>query len=124
VKGVIRRRDGARRDLIDIFRHYAREAGLRVANRFLVQAEATFERLASMPAMGTRYDPEFSALAELRYFPIARFKNYLVFYRPIEGGIDVARVLHGARDLDVILAEDFGITGDDEDDPQIEGPVR
>jgi len=29
--------------------------------------------------------------------------NYVVFYRPIQDSIEVARVLHGARDIDALL---------------------
>jgi toxin ParE1/3/4 len=34
---------------------------------------------------------------------LRHFMNYLIFYRPIGGGIDVLRVLHGARDIDRIF---------------------
>jgi len=34
--------------------------------------------------------------ANLRSFPIG---NYLVFYRPFEGGIHLIRLLHGAREI-------------------------
>ncbi|MBV8128032.1 MAG: type II toxin-antitoxin system RelE/ParE family toxin [Planctomycetaceae bacterium] len=27
----------------------------------------------------------------------------MLFYRPIEGGIEIIRVLHGARDIDAVL---------------------
>ena len=75
-----------------------------------------------MPGIGTRYDPEDRLYAELRFFPVSRFKKYLVFYRPVAGGIEVLRVLHGARDLPSILAEDFGVMNDaDNDDPTEEG---
>lgn len=38
-----------------------------------------------------------------------RFKNFLIFYLPIAGGIKVIRVLHGSRDVDAILeVEDAG----------------
>ncbi len=111
--GIVRRRDRARRDLIDIYRHLAREAGVRTASRFLAQAEATCERLAGMPSMGTRYEAEDQALAAIRFFPIRRFKKYLVFYLPTSRGIDVVRVLHGARDIHGILAEEFGVEPED-----------
>jgi len=29
--------------------------------------------------------------------------HYLIFYFPLEDGIDVIRVLHGTRDVEVIL---------------------
>jgi toxin ParE1/3/4 len=113
---AIHRRRAARQDLVEILRHYAREAGLRVAERFSTQAEATFTRLAGMPGLGTPYDHDHPALAELRYVPISRFRKYLVFYRRVAGGIEIVRVLHGARDIATILAEDFGIDADVGDD--------
>jgi toxin ParE1/3/4 len=110
------RRPAANRDLVGIYRYYAREAGLRVADRFFAEAEATFTRLASMPGIGTRYEPDEPLYAGLRYFPVSRFRVYLVFYRPLPGGIEVLRVLHGARDIHAILAEEFGIEADAFDD--------
>jgi toxin ParE1/3/4 len=109
MKGIVRRRDRARQDLIDIFRYLAREAGVRTAGRFFAQAEATFEELADQPRMGTRYEAENPAFGDIRYFPIKRFKKYLVFYLPAAHGVDIVRVLHGARDIHGILAEEFGI---------------
>jgi toxin ParE1/3/4 len=98
--------------LVAIFRYYLREAGLRVADRFFTEADATFIRLAGMPGIGARYEHDHPALADLCCFPVSRFRNYLVFYRVVSGGIEVIRVLHGARDIDNILAEEFGIEGD------------
>ncbi|MEG3934909.1 type II toxin-antitoxin system RelE/ParE family toxin [Microcoleus sp. T2B6] len=40
-------------------------------------------------------------LAGLHSFPIG---NYVVFYREIENGIDVIRVLHGSRDIEDIFS--------------------
>ena len=77
------RRPAADRDLVAIFRHYARQAGMRVADRFFAQAEATFVRLAGLPGIGTRYEPAEPLYADLRYFPVARFRDYIIFYRPI-----------------------------------------
>ena len=99
----------ARQDLIDIYRYFAREAGVRTASRFFAQARATFKRLAGQPHLGTRYEAENPAFAEVRYFPISRFKKYLVFDLPAARGVDIARVLHGARDIHGIRAEEFGV---------------
>jgi plasmid stabilization system protein ParE len=63
------RRPLANCDLVEIFRHCAREAGLRVADRFFAEAEATFARLASMPGMGTCDEPEEPLHADVRYTP-------------------------------------------------------
>jgi toxin ParE1/3/4 len=110
----ILRRNAARRDLVDIYRYYDREAGRSVADRFLAQAEATFTRLAERPGLGAPYDHQHPALADARYSPLPRFKKYLVFYRPLADGIEVFRVLHGARDIDSILSEEFDLPGEDE----------
>jgi len=53
--------------------------------------------LASMPGIG-RPRPEFGA--GLRSFAVASF---VIFYRPLADGIEIARVVHGARDLDRIF---------------------
>ena len=117
-KSVHRRRQ-ARQDLVDIFRYYAREAGLRLADRFLSQAEASFTRLADMPGLGTRYEHDHPALADVRVSPITGFRKYLVFYRSVADGIEIVRVLHGARDIQTILAEEFGVDNDaGDDEPQ------
>jgi plasmid stabilization system protein ParE len=111
------RRPAAIHDLVTAFRYYAREAGLRVASRIFAEAEATFARL---PGLDTRYEPHEPLYADLRDFPVSRFRAYLVFYLPVPGaGIEVVRVLHGARDIHGILAEEFGI--EDAADEEAEG---
>lgn len=44
-------------------------------------------------------------LPGLRSFRVKDFANHRIFYRPREQGIEVVRVLHGARDLDNALGE-------------------
>lgn len=39
----------------------------------------------------------------MRSFP---YKNYLIFYFPIENGIETYRIFHGAQDIDSLI-EDF-----------------
>lgn len=39
-------------------------------------------------------------LDNLRSFP---FERYLIFYFPIDDGVDIVRVLHNARDIDTVL---------------------
>jgi toxin ParE1/3/4 len=107
------RRPAARQDLVEIAYHYIRQGSPMTAERFRNQAESLFLRLADMPGLGTRYDPDHPALAELRYFPIRRFKKHLVFYRPIPDGIEVIRVLHGARDFEGLMAAEFGVADED-----------
>ena len=67
------------------------------AHRFLDALEATCELLANHPLAG-RLRPELGE--ELRSFPVG---NYLIFYTPAAGGIEVARVIYGGRDLPVVF---------------------
>jgi toxin ParE1/3/4 len=42
----------------------------------------------------------------VRVYPLPHgYCSYLVFYRPVAEGIEVIRVLHGARDLEAALEE-------------------
>ena len=74
------------------------------------------------PARELPYEHEHPTLAGVRVFPVSRFKKYLVFYRPVADGIEILRVLHGARDIDDLLAEGFELPGDDADDALNEEP--
>jgi toxin ParE1/3/4 len=79
-------------DLREIWQYIAQDNPTN-ADQFLASLYATMEALASHPLAGRR---DTSLPAPLRCFPTGR---YLVVYEPGEAGIDVARVLHGARDV-------------------------
>ncbi len=76
-----------------------------VAERFLAAADETFEQLARMPEVGSPRDSGRSELSGLRMFRIRGFERHLVFYRPIEGGVEIVRVLHSVRDLATLFEE-------------------
>ena len=96
------RRPQAKRDLIQIGRYIAQDS-VSSAVRFLRSARSDMRKLAEMPGMDARRDFEDARLAELRSWPIGGFRNYLIFYLPLSDGIEVVRVLHGARDLERIF---------------------
>ena len=80
-------------DLLEIWTHMA-DSNPRAADRLLENIGRTCEALAEFPRMG-RSRPELAP--ELRSIPVG---DYIIFYRPVEEGIQVVRVLHGARDID------------------------
>ena len=93
----------------------------RAALRFLDEAQAAFQRLAGMPGLGNSYKHSHPALAGLRVTPLGSlFNAYLVFYLPLADGIEVLRVLHGARDIDFILAGELGSDDDVQPRPEQE----
>jgi toxin ParE1/3/4 len=82
----------AREDLDEIWTFIAQD-NPEAADRFILAIVSRFPKLASMHHMG-RSREDLSP--RLRSFPVA---NYVIFYRPMDGGVEVVRVLHGARDL-------------------------
>jgi toxin ParE1/3/4 len=95
-------RPAADTDLDDQAAYLAREASLDIALRFY-DAAATFEQIARMPGIGERRPTANPRLEGLRVWRIQGFEKHLIFYRPIADGIEIVRVLHGARDLDRLL---------------------
>jgi toxin ParE1/3/4 len=84
--------DAARSDLDEIWFYIAQD-NTDAADRFLRAVVSRFPKLAATPQMG-RAREELSP--RLRSFPVGR---YIIFYRPMENSIEIARVLHGARDI-------------------------
>jgi len=83
-------------DLDDIF-DYIAEDSLDRAIGFIRKLYEQMEKLATNPNMGRRRD---ELLPELRSLP---YGNYLIFYVPLDDGVDVVRVLNGARDLEALF---------------------
>lgn len=97
----------ADRDLDDQAGYLAQEASLETALRFYDAAGATFENIARMPGIGQPRESANPRLAGLRVWRVKGFEKHLIFYRPGDDGVEIVRVLHGARDIDSVLeAED------------------
>ena len=96
----------AEQDLGDIW-DYAAESGAERADRLIDLIEGSCRRLAEYPGMGRA---RHELLVNLRSH---RVGGYVIFYQPAEGGIEVLRVLHGARDIPRVFDEMVG--GPDED---------
>ena len=84
--------DAARSDLDEIWFYIAQD-NPEAADKFVHAIVSRFPKLVAMPELGRRRE-ELSP--RLRSFPVGR---YIIFYRPLESGVEIARVLHGARDL-------------------------
>ncbi len=82
---------------------YIGERSLEAAVRFRLAVEATFAALARMPNTGALFEVENARLIGLRCTCVKRFRNHMIFYRPIDHGIEVIRILHAARDVAAIL---------------------
>ena len=88
--------DEARADLVDIWVYVASD-NVRAADRVNAMLYERFATLAENAMMGRSR----SELAPgLRSFPAG---SYIIFYRPMENGVEIMRVIHHARDITALL---------------------
>ncbi len=98
----------ARANLIAQCDSVANEAGNpALADRFAASAQATFKKLARTPGLGRVRSFRHPKMAGLRSRQVAGFPKHLVFYRPLpqERGVEIIRLVHGARDLMAIFGK-------------------
>jgi toxin ParE1/3/4 len=86
-------RPRARIDISEIWEYIAEDSEAQ-ADIFVDRLAAKFELLAGRPELGRTRD---ELILQLRSFP---FERYIIFYRATSRGIEVIRVLHGARDVE------------------------
>jgi plasmid stabilization system protein ParE len=75
------------------------------ALRFLDAVAATFDHIARMPGIGSTRNYRNPRLAGLRMIPVSGFDNFLVFYLYTTRTVDIVRVLHAARNIGQIFAD-------------------
>ena len=78
--------------MVEIWAYIAADS-VRAADRINAAFYERFETLAEHPMMG-RSRSELAL--NLRSFPAG---SYAIFYRSIEGGVEILRVIHQARDI-------------------------
>ena len=81
----------AQADIDEIWDYIARDS-IRNADRFVDRIEQRLGLLAANPRLGVARDDLRAGLRRLGY------ARYLIYYRLVRGGIEVVRVIHGARD--------------------------
>lgn len=86
-------------DLAEIWSYIA-EDSVRNADAFGSRIDKTFRLLARHTGLG-RARPEL--YPNLHSFVVGK---YVVFYLPLTNGIDVIRVLHGARDIQAVFEDE------------------
>jgi toxin ParE1/3/4 len=75
----VQKRATAKRDLVQHYVYLAETAGIETAERFLLQADASFADLAIHPGMGVALTVHRSELAGMHKWQVKRFENFLIF---------------------------------------------
>jgi plasmid stabilization system protein ParE len=97
MRRTVHRTEAAIRDVAGHLR-YIRGANPRAARRVSAAIEKAFRTLLRMPFAGASCEYEEPEIADLRYWTVRGFENYVILYRPIPAGIEIARVVHSAQD--------------------------
>jgi toxin ParE1/3/4 len=90
----------ASRDLEAILDYIAEQSSIDRAEAFLKQVNSKCQRLTQFPALGRKRD---ELAAGVRSLPV---DAYLIFYRLIEDGIEILRVVSGYQDLEALFDDD------------------
>lgn len=91
--GTVRHSRSARQDLIDIWLTIAHD-NPGAADRMLGRLEARVKILEQFPQIGMAR-PDIASTAR-----VLVVRPYLILYRLIPDGVQIVRVLHGARNID------------------------
>ena len=102
MKARVMLRPGVVADLQSILAYLASNS-LSAADRFADAVAPTLDALAAMPGKGSLKSFRHPELSDIRSWNVAGFRDYLILYRPIAGGIQVLAIVHGARDLPSLL---------------------
>jgi toxin ParE1/3/4 len=86
------RAPAAEADAAEIWAYIA-EDDAQAADRLLDRLDRMLRIISTQPQLGKAVD---ELVPNLRFVPVG---NYLIFYRPLEDGIEIVRMLHGARDI-------------------------
>jgi toxin ParE1/3/4 len=90
----------ASRDIETIIDYIANNRDFDAAERFLDKLNSICRTLVSFPSMGRKRN---ELAPNIRSFSV---DDYLIFYRSIENGIEILRVVSGYRDLNALFSED------------------
>ncbi|MEO0686097.1 MAG: type II toxin-antitoxin system RelE/ParE family toxin [Cyanobacteria bacterium J06649_11] len=89
---------GASQDLEDIWSYIAKN-NTRAADKVFDKLREKFAQLAKFPQMGKGRE---DLAIYLRSFPVG---SYLIFYRIIDEGIEIVRIVHSLQDIEQIFQD-------------------
>ena len=92
----------AEKDVAHLVHHFFSQSA-ETASRFYAAVEDGCKQLAETPEVGGQIASSSEATSGIRVWVVPGFRNHLIFYRPLTNGVEIVRILHGARDWRTIL---------------------
>ena len=97
-------RPAAREDILRQYRYYLFEQDAEdAAERFLDASRVAMEYVFRRPGVGNPKVLNSPALKGLRSWPVKGFAVIRIYYLTTKDEVRVIRVLHGKRDIDLLL---------------------
>lgn len=93
---IILKTPRAEQDLLEIWYYIALDNPER-ATRYLKQLEQTLHTIAAMPHMGKQRPELHPNIRSVIH------EHYVIFYRLMQEGVEIVRVLHTARDMSTLV---------------------
>ncbi|MBL9084312.1 MAG: type II toxin-antitoxin system RelE/ParE family toxin [Planctomycetales bacterium] len=84
-------------DLVDIYAYIAQDSPTHAAT-MLVSFETLFGKLAGRPTLGERFEVRRSGEVRRTFLG-----SYVIYFRATSYGVEILRVLHGARDYEKLI---------------------
>jgi toxin ParE1/3/4 len=88
----------AERDIEEIVDYISHDSA-QAATTFRLAIQGVCEMLVDIPEAGSARNFRNPEMKGLRMLPVRKFDKYLIFYRSTPEGLEIVRVVHGARDL-------------------------
>ena len=85
---------------------YIADNNFDAALSFFDATRQTFSQIAQIPGIGTVYNNRNPRLEGLRKWAVKGFEKHLIFYLQRDEYIEIVRLIHSARDISQILAEE------------------
>ncbi len=92
------------RDDLEAHARWIARMSIERASTFLDRCEQTLHHLLDFPELGASRGWLTPPCQGLRFHPVSGSPNHLIFYRTLETGLEVVRILHTARDIGNILS--------------------
>jgi len=99
----VRFRPQAWTDIFETAAYLESQAGFELADRFIDAVRETAKILEKMPLIGAPCRFRSHELRGFRTLQVTGFERWLIFYQTADKKVEIARVLHGARDLNLLF---------------------
>ena len=101
----LRLREQAKSDADEAAAWYAKQGGLALELAFVDALEAAYDLIFRHPRIGSTRHAEHAAdlPTPLRLLPLKRFDHHLIYYIELPQHVEIIRVWHASRGLDVLM---------------------